>query len=87
MESNLYKDEQSHSAQFHASSGQGEGGYWVGVRKTAQPHLAWLHYQVPRINHTSYSHIPAPLLLYEKLKSIRNEWKNWKEKSEYDKPL
>lgn len=41
-----------------------EGGH---RRKTAQPHLAWRHYQVACINHTSSPHIPAHILLSVKI--------------------
>lgn len=54
-------------------------------RGAAQPHLAWLYYQVPRINHTLYSHIPAPILLSKKTPKIRDEWK--KRETDYDKLL
>lgn len=57
MESNLYKDEWSHSVQFHASPGHGVGGGGV------EGYLAWLYYEVPHINHTLYFHISASILL------------------------
>lgn len=41
-----------------------EGGH---RRKTAQPHLAWRHYQVACMNHTSSPHIPAHILLSVKI--------------------
>lgn len=62
---------------------RGRGG--GGEGKLLSPHLAWLRYQVPHINHTSCSHIPAPILLSETLKSIGDEWENRDEGTKYDK--